>query len=131
MALNRELNALYEREPALHASDPDPEGFRWIDVDNAEQSVFAFQRRNPAMPGAPPLLCVFNATPVPRDGYRIGVDRPGDYQTVLDTDAARFGGSGYASRTQWTADAEPWHGLPHSLRLDLPPLAAVFLRAMP
>ena len=48
VVLNRELNALYERESALHASDPDPEGFRWIDVDNAEQSVFAFQRRNPA-----------------------------------------------------------------------------------
>ena len=129
--LNRELNMLYAREPGLHASDPDPQGFCWIDHDNAEQSVFAFLRRDPAEPDAPPLICVFNATPVPRGGYRIGVERPGSYRAVLDTDAARFGGSGYDTRTQWTADAEPWHGFPHSLRLDLPPLAAVFLSVAP
>jgi 1,4-alpha-glucan branching enzyme len=129
--LNRELNMLYAREPGLHVSDPEPQGFRWIDHDNAEQSVFAFLRRDPATPDAPPLICVFNATPVPRGGYRIGVERPGSYRAVLDTDAARFGGSGYSTRMQWTAGAEPWHGFPHSLQLDLPPLAAVFLSAAP
>ena len=56
-------------------------------------------------PDAPPLVCVFNATPVPRAGYRIGVDRPGEYRKILDTDARRFGGSDYAGAMQWTADA--------------------------
>jgi 1,4-alpha-glucan branching enzyme len=129
--LNRELNALYASEPGLYASDPDPEGFRWIDHENAEQSVFAFLRRDPTAPGHPPLICVFNATPVPRDSYRIGVERPGSYHAVIDTDAARFGGSGYGTGTQWIADGGPWHGFPHSLRLDLPPLSAVFLSAVP
>ena len=46
-------------------------------------------------------------------------------------DAARFGGSGYSTATQWIADGGPWHGFPHSLRLDLPPLSAVFLSAVP
>ena len=129
--LNRELNRLYARESELHASDPDPHGFRWIDHDNAEQSVFAFLRRDHGAPGALPLICVFNATPVPRNGYRIGVERPGDYRLVLNTDDTRFGGSGYNTRMQWTADAERCHDFPHSLRLDLPPLSAVFLSATP
>jgi 1,4-alpha-glucan branching enzyme len=127
--LNRELNALYARAPRLYASDPDPEGFRWIDLDNAEQSVFAFLRRDPSDPGGAPLVCVFNATPVPRSAYQVGVDRPGAYRALLDTDAARFGGSGYGRREQWMADTGPWHGFPHSLRLDLPPLAAILLSA--
>jgi 1,4-alpha-glucan branching enzyme len=129
--LNRELNRLYAREPQLHASDPDPHGFRWIDHDNAEQSVFAFLRRDHGVPGATPLICVFNATPVPRNDYRIGVELPGDYRLVLDTDDTRFGGSGYNTRTQWTADAERCHDFPHSLRLDLPPLSAVLLSLTP
>jgi 1,4-alpha-glucan branching enzyme len=129
VALNRELNTIYARAPELYASDPDPEGFRWIDLDNAELSVFAFLRRDPSDPGGAPLVCVFNATPVPRERYQIGVERPGDYRAILDTDALRFGGSGWGRRVQWTADAGPWQGFPHSLRLDLPPLAAVFLSA--
>jgi 1,4-alpha-glucan branching enzyme len=128
--LNRVLNALYAAEPGLHASDPDPEGFRWIDLDNAEQSVFAFLRRDPASPGAAPLVCVFNATPVARGAYRIGVERVGRYRSVLDSDEVRFGGSGFLKRREWTADGGPWHGFPHSVRLDLPPLAAVFLSAV-
>jgi 1,4-alpha-glucan branching enzyme len=130
VVLNRELNLLYAHDPALHASDPEPEGFRWIDHDNAEQSVFAFLRRDPATPAASPLICVFNATPVPRGGYRIGVDRPGAYRKILDTDAGRFGGSDYSPGELQHAADEPWHGFEHSLRLDLPPLAAVFLRAI-
>ena len=129
VTLNRELNALYAREAALYASDPDAEGFRWIDADNAEQSVFAFLRRDPAAPAARPIVCVFNATPVPRDGYRIGVERPGTYQKILDTDAGRFGGSDYDTRGQWSSVAEPCHGFAYSLRLNLPPLAAVYLGA--
>ena len=129
VALNRELNALYAGTPGLYASDPDPEGFRWIDLDNAEQSVFAFMRWDPSDPDAAPLVCVFNATPVPRARYQIGVERPRVYRAVLDTDAVRFGGSGWGRCAQWTADAGPWHGFAHSLRLDLPPLAAVFLSA--
>ena len=129
LQLNRELNELYARTPELHASDTDAQGFAWIDLHNAEESVFAFLRRDPARPESPSLLCVFNATPVPRDGYRLGVDRPGTYRKILDTDSGRFGGSDYCGAQQWSADAEPWHGLPYSLRIDLPPLAAVFLSA--
>jgi 1,4-alpha-glucan branching enzyme len=70
---------------------------------------------------------VFNATPVPRDEYRIGVIDEGSYRKIFDSDDARFGGSGYNRQSQVSAAArEGAQGYPHSLRLNLPPLAAMF-----
>jgi 1,4-alpha-glucan branching enzyme len=124
--LNRELNRLYTGLPALYAGDAEPAGFAWIDLHNAEQSVFAFLRRDPSS-SSRPVVCAFNATPVPRDDYRIGVPEPGVYQVVLDTDAASFGGSAYAPAERYESEREPSHGYPHRLRLTLPPLAALYL----
>jgi 1,4-alpha-glucan branching enzyme len=112
----------------LHAGDADPAGFAWIDLHNADQSVWAFLRRDPSNPAAPPLVCVFNATPVPRDDYWLGVPESGVYRKVLDTDASGYGGSGFMAAERVTADAHPTHGHPFRLRIPLPPLAAVFLR---
>jgi 1,4-alpha-glucan branching enzyme len=127
-ALNRDLNRLYAGLPELHTGDADPAGFAWIDLHNADQSVWAFLRRDPSNAAAPPLVCVFNATPVPRDDYWLGVPEPGVYRKVLDTDASGYGGSGFWGAERVTADAHPTHGQPFRLRIPLPPLAAVFLR---
>jgi 1,4-alpha-glucan branching enzyme len=128
LTLDRDLNRLYAGLPALHAGDADPAGFAWIDLHNVDQSVWAFLRRDPAAAGGAPVVCVFNATPVPRDDYWIGVPEPGSYVTILDTDAPAYGGSGYAKAGRFAAEAVPSHGFPYRLRLALPPLAAVFLR---
>jgi 1,4-alpha-glucan branching enzyme len=126
--LNRDLNRMYADLGALHASDCDPAGFAWIDLHSADQSVFAFLRRDPTQPQSPPIVCVFNATPVPRDQYWIGVPAGGTYARILDSDAERYGGTGYSKQERATADAYPSHGYPFRLRLDLPPLAALFFR---
>ena len=128
MELNRDLNRLYANEPALHAGDADPAGFAWIDLSNAEQSVFAFQRRDPGNPASPPVICVFNCTPVPRDDYWLGVPEAGAYACIFDSDDARYGGSGHVRQHRLTTDAHPTHGFPFRLRLGLPPLGAVFFR---
>jgi 1,4-alpha-glucan branching enzyme len=126
--LNRDLNRMYADLGALHASDCDPAGFAWIDLHSADQSVFAFLRSDPKQPQSPPIVCVFNATPVPRDQYWIGVPEGGTYARLLDSDAERYGGTGYSSQERATADAQPSHGYPFRLRLDLPPLAALYFR---
>ena len=127
-ALNRDLNRMYANLRALHASDSDPAGFAWIDLHNADQSVWAFLRRDPADPDGAPVVCVFNATPVPRDDYWLGVPEPGEYRKILDTDAVHYGGSGYAAYERVAADAHQVHGSPYRLRFALPPLAALFFR---
>jgi 1,4-alpha-glucan branching enzyme len=124
---NRELNRLYTDSPQLYGSDCDPDGFAWIDPHNAAQSVFAFERRATAGDPGAALVCVFNATPVPRDDYWIGVGAAGRYLKLLDSDDVRFGGSGYCRATEFTAVDAGAHGRPQALRLALPPLGALIL----
>ena len=122
----RELNHLYLSSPQLYGSDCDHEGFRWVDLRNADESVWAFQRRATGADAGAPLTCVFNATPVPRDHYAIGVAEPGAYRKILDSDDLRFGGSGYNRQAEAASVAQARAGFAHSLRLDLPPLGAMF-----
>jgi len=122
----RELNRLYAANPQLHGSDCDPDGFRGVDLHNADASVWAFQRRSTGQDAGAPILCVFNATPVPRNRYMIRVADPGEYRKIFDSDATCFGGSGYNNQPQVDTVVESLHECIHTLTIDLPPLGAMF-----
>jgi len=47
---------------------------------------------------------------------------------LLDSDASRYGGSGYNRIEQIEAAPLPSHGRLHSLYLNLPPLAVMLLK---
>jgi 1,4-alpha-glucan branching enzyme len=122
---NRTLNRIYREYPELHASEHQWEGFRWLEADNRDESVFAFMRQRLPGEGGTYLLIVFNCTPVPRDGYIFGAPHAGRYRKLLDSDDPMFGGSGYAKETHTEAYAEPWREFPARIRLTLPPLGMV------
>jgi 1,4-alpha-glucan branching enzyme len=124
--LVRDLNALHRTEPALFARDASPDGFHWVIGDDRAQSVYAWLRFGPA--GAPPVLLVWNATPVPRVDYRVGVPATGFWREILNTDADVYGGSGLGNLGGTTATSTSSHGQPASLLLSLPPLALIALR---
>lgn len=124
--LVRDLNALYRSTPALHARDCEADGFEWIDANDTEQSVISFVRKDGSGTGSVVVVC--NFTPVVRHDYRIGVPADGHFVESLNTDAARYGGGNVGNCGGVDADAEPAHGRPFSLRLRLPPFAAVVLR---
>jgi 1,4-alpha-glucan branching enzyme len=124
--LVRDLNGLYRREPALHATDSEPSGFTWVIGDDRANGVFAYVRFGAAED--PPVLVVCNMTPVPRHGYRVGVPRAGRWTEVLNTDAEIYGGSNVGNSGAVEAVALPSHGQPASLELTLPPLATIVLR---
>ncbi|MEU6511442.1 1,4-alpha-glucan branching enzyme [Streptomyces sp. NPDC046942] len=124
--LVRDLNTLYRATPALWQRDTDPAGFRWVTGDAADDNVFAFLRFDA---DGTPLLAVSHFSPVVREDYRLGVpeDVPA-WVEVLDTDAARYGGSGAARPDVVKPEPQGLHGHPTSIRLTLPPLATVWLR---
>jgi len=64
---------------------------------------------------------------VPRDGYGVGVAEAGFYRKIFDSDDVIFGGSGYNQQSRLSAAPEGAQGYPYSLRLNLPPLGALFL----
>ncbi len=123
--LVRDLNHLHRDLPALHARDCEPEGFRWIVVDDADQSVLAWLRLGGE--GDAPVAVVCNFTPVPRQFYRIGLPLAGAWREILNTDAEAYGGSGMGNLGAVTAEPVPAHGYPASVTLTLPPLATLFL----
>jgi 1,4-alpha-glucan branching enzyme len=121
-----DLNALVRREPALHQLDFDSRGFEWIDCHNWQDSVLAFVRRAAAPDDFLVVCC--NFTPVPREGYRLGVPRGGVYDEVFNGDSTFYGGGNLGNAGALEARAEPHHGREHSVSLTLPPLAVVVLK---
>ncbi len=123
-----DLNALVRREPALHQLDFDGRGFDWIDCHNWQDSVLAFVRR-----GENPddyLVVCCNFTPVPREGYRLGVPCGGTYAEIFNGDSAWYGGTNVGNAGAIEAQPVPHHGRDHSVALTLPPLAAVVLKPL-
>jgi len=121
--LARDLARCYRTLSPLHDQDFQGEGFAWIDCHDAEQSVLSFLRRDRQ---GDFVVALFNFTPVPREHYRIGVPQAGTYREVLNSDSPAYHGSGVGNGPQDAQD-RPWMGLPYSLELTLPPLAALFL----
>ena len=127
-AMVRALNDVYRQEPALWEQDFDWTGFRWIDPNDADSSVLSFLRF-PASSGRV-IACVANLTPVPRQGYRVGLPQPGRWVEIFNSDSAKFGGSN-ATVGDVTAEAVGWNDLDCSAELTLPPLGVVWLAYEP
>ncbi|MFE7120551.1 1,4-alpha-glucan branching enzyme, partial [Streptomyces sp. NPDC057654] len=124
--LVRDLNRTYAATAALWQRDTDPEGFAWIDGEASEDNVFAFLRYDAS---GDPLLAVSNFSPVVRHEYRLGVPKGFTvWHEILNTDAARYGGSGVTNADPLKAESVAAHGHRTSILPVLPPLATVWLR---
>ena len=123
--LTADLNRLYCSEPALFRSDCDPGGFEWIDCAD-RSGVIGFIRKSGG--SDPPIVVVCNFMPVPRYDYRIGAPAAGRWDELLNSDSAAYGGSEVGNLGGVEAEEIPCHGRGQSLRLVLPPLAALFLK---
>ena len=124
--LIRDLNRLYREEPSLYQRDFTPDGFEWIDCQNADDSVLAFVRR--AADPADELLVCCNLTPVVRKNHRVGVTRPGWYKEVFNSDSEHYGGSNVGTFPGAQAEDKGWHGRPWSIDINLPPLGIAVLK---
>jgi 1,4-alpha-glucan branching enzyme len=122
-----DLNRIYINEPAMHELDSDPAGFEWVDASDAEGSSYSFIRRDRS--NGDQILAVFNATPVPRIGYRIGVPRGGWWQEIFNSDSEHYWGSGVGNAGGAMAEEHHSHGRPFSLNINLPPLGALFFKS--
>jgi len=119
----KELNWLYRREPALFEVDDTYHGFEWIDLQDSESSIITFLRF--ARNREDFIVFACNFTPVPREGYRIGVPRAGLYRELFNTDSELFGGANLGNAGAVMAEEIPFHGRPASLNVTIPPLAVV------
>ena len=121
-----DLNQLYRSELSLHEVDFEWQGFEWIDFHDADSSVVAFLRR--AQDPRNHLLVICNFTPVARASYRIGVPELRYYREVLNTDAAKYGGSGLNNAPGRHAISMPWQNQCCHIEITLPPLSVVIFK---
>jgi 1,4-alpha-glucan branching enzyme len=121
-----DLNRLLVERAELYELDVEPRGFRWIDADNAIENVLAFMRFDSE---GSSVVCVCNLSAAPRQGYRLALPEAGVYRVVLNTDAPVYAGSGSPQADTVQAEERPWHGLPFSAAIDLPPLTTLWLEA--
>jgi 1,4-alpha-glucan branching enzyme len=123
--LVRDLNHVYRAEPALWARDFTPEGFSWLEANDADTNVVAFARSSENAEHV--LVCVCNLSPVVRQPYRVGLPRSGRWREALNTDSGRYGGANIGNGGSVVAEALPWHDQPCSVELTLPPLGVLWL----
>jgi 1,4-alpha-glucan branching enzyme len=122
----RDLNCVYREVPSLHQRDHSPDGFAWIDCNDADASIVSFARAGDE--GVPDVLVVCNFTPVPRLDYRVGAPLSGHWREELNSDTKAYGGSGVGNQGDLLTDPVPFHGHVQSLRLSIPPLGMLLLR---
>ncbi|WP_326564287.1 1,4-alpha-glucan branching protein GlgB [Micromonospora peucetia] len=120
-----DLNRVYRGTPALWAQDTEPAGFRWIAGDDVANNTVSFVR---IAPDGATLVCVANFSALPLEDYRVGLPAGGTWAEVLNTDAHHYGGSGVGNLGEVHAEDVPWHGLPASAALRVPPLGVLWLR---
>jgi 1,4-alpha-glucan branching enzyme len=121
--LVKDLNKLYAKHAALHQYDFDGKGFEWVDCHDIQQSVISYRRKS----DHEDLIVLLNFTPVPREGYRIGVAQPGSYTEIFNSDSHYYDGSNVGNH-QVYSEPTPWMGHNHSIRVTLPPLAGIILK---
>jgi len=121
-----DLNVFYKSQPALWRDDFEEYGFQWIDCNDNRHSVISFMRRESTT--GQWLVVVANFTPQSHSHYRVGVPLSGFYTEVLNTDAARYGGSNLGNLGGKFTDEWGIHSYENSLDLCLPPLSVLVFK---
>jgi 1,4-alpha-glucan branching enzyme len=124
--LMSDLNRLHATERPFFEVDFEWAGFEWIDANDAAASILSFIRR--ARSPEDNVVVVCNFTPVVRLDYRVGVPGPGFYREILNTDSVYYEGSDVGNAGGVRAEPIPWNDRPWSVKLKVPPLAAVYFK---
>ena len=126
--LMQDLNHLYCNNKALSELDDDPNGFQWMNCISANDCYLTFVRK-----GADPenlLLIVANFAGKEQE-ITTGVPADGMYREIINTDDAKYGGSGIVNSEVLKAQAIEWDEKPYSVTVKVVPQSASILQFVP
>ena len=124
----KDMNHYYKEHKALWENDYNLEGYKWIDPDNSEESIYSFIRMDKKNKES--LIFVCNYTPVVRYDFRLGVPELGKYVQDFNTDSEIYGGSGQTIDEVLIAEEVTFNNQPYSITIKVPPMAAIILKKM-
>lgn len=119
-----DLNKIYKSHKCLSRYDYDNKGFRWIDADNAKQSVFMFYREDEKEY----LVCVLNMTPVAYEEFNLGVPAKGSYTEILNSEKDIYDGCNMCNFKPVKAVKNPWPGaaFDYQITIRIAPFAGIW-----
>ncbi|MFA6866689.1 MAG: 1,4-alpha-glucan branching protein GlgB [Clostridia bacterium] len=120
----KDLNILYKDNKPLYELDSTNEGFNWIVVDDYNQNIIIFSRKDSS---DKKIICVMNFSKEERKDYGFGVDEEGTYEEILNSDNVIYGGKVVSNRVYNTIEKE-MHGKKNSLSIIIPGNSALFLK---
>ena len=127
--LVRGVNRIQRETPALYVQDCEPEGFRWVNADDASANCFSWLRFD--MAGGI-VACITNFSPSPYPQYGLRVPRAGVWKEILNSDAMEYDGSGsFGNLGQVTASPLPDDPSTAVMMVCVPPLATVWMQWVP
>ena len=122
----KDLSALYREDSCFWYKDFDPKGFKWIDADNKDLSLFTYYRFGKQHDN---MLVIINCTPNTYDHYRIGVMKPGTYKEVFNSDNVKYGGSGFTNQNiKIMSEGKGLHNMNHSIGIKIAGLSVIILK---
>ncbi len=123
--LLQDLNRTYQVEASMHEVDFNWQGFEWIDISDADNSLLTFIRK--AKNSSDYLLFILNFTPNTHSGYKIGVPEAREYRVILNSDSSFYGGSNVGDTTVMGMDGS-WQSQRCHAIVRIPPLAGMILK---
>ena len=122
----KDLNTIYNKEKALYELDYNQDGFRWIDANNAIQSIYSFIRYGKDFKDH--LVVILNCTPNTYHNYRIGVPGTLNYKELINSDDTKYYGSGQVNSQNIKIEEVPCHNFNQSIAITIPPLGMTILK---
>jgi 1,4-alpha-glucan branching enzyme len=116
-----DLNRLYRTHPALHQGDCRPEGFRWVEGRDAQNSILVWER---VAGDGRSVVVILHFTPVVLPQHWLPMPQEGEYRVLLWSDLRIY--AGFSEHPPERVHAEEHWGRPMA-QLDLPGYAVLVL----
>lgn len=121
----KHLNHLYKEQRALWEMEDSSTTIRWID-DSPEDSILAFIRQGHRKKDF--LIIIVNLVPVERVNYPIAVPYEGEYEEILNTERATFGGTWEEGNPVCETTEQTMNAFSYQITPTIPALGVLYLR---
>ena len=120
----KNLNHLVLNHKALYEYDYYPEGFEWLVVDDTNQGVFAYSRKDKE---GNILVAIMNFVGNTHRGYRIPVPVEGKYKEIINSDEQQYTGSGFINKKVLKSEKIHVNNKENSILVDIAPFTGMIL----
>ena len=122
--LIRDLNRIYRNEKAMYFEEHNPAHYHWLMVDNANDSIYAFQRKV----DDDVLVFIFNMTTNYYDSFAIPLMQNGTYEEIFNSDKDVYGGANQYNGLPIDSEPGSFEGLPAHFNVKLGSFAACIFK---